>query len=118
MPNDPGKYIDDEFETMRGMAVKGPRDESLEAVLKMTFIAGMSAALNFDGEDVELGHAALYAIEAIGRKYGGRTLFPINLPIEQCGKCLGTGEICLSSTSYAPCPECSSRHADQTGKQE
>ena len=23
-----------------------------------------------------------------------------------CGKCDGTGEICFSSTSYGPCPEC------------
>jgi hypothetical protein len=29
--------------------------------------------------------------------------------MNECGKCGGTGEICFSSTSYGPCPECSGK---------
>lgn len=29
---------------------------------------------------------------------------------EECEKCGGTGEVCYSSTSYGPCPECSKGH--------
>lgn len=25
---------------------------------------------------------------------------------KDCGRCGGTGEVCYSSTSYGPCPEC------------
>jgi hypothetical protein len=75
--SDPRKYIDDEFELMRQMSIKGKRDEGLEAMLKLTFIAGMSAALGFDGTDEDLHRALRPAMKAISDKYGGRTIFPI-----------------------------------------
>lgn len=75
---DPRKYIDEEFELMRKMAIKGKRDEGLEATLKLTFIAGISSALGFDGNDEDLGAALGPAMKAISEKYGGRTIFPIN----------------------------------------
>jgi hypothetical protein len=77
--SDPRKYIDDEFETMRQLAIKGRRDEGLEATFKLIFIAGMSAALGFDGNDEELLKACKPAMQAISAKYGGRTIFPIDL---------------------------------------
>jgi hypothetical protein len=77
--SDPRKYIDDEFEQMRKMAIKGKRDEGLEATLKLTFIAGMSAALGYDGTDQDLASALNPAMKAISEKYGGRTIFPIGL---------------------------------------
>lgn len=43
--------------------------------------------------------------EFLGFVYDG-PLIKLNSP-EECGKCGGTGEICFSSTSYGPCPECS-----------
>jgi hypothetical protein len=76
---DPRRYIDEEFEQMRKMAIKGKRDEGIEATLKLTFIAGMSAALGFDGNDAELLNACKPAMQAISAKYGGRTIFPIGL---------------------------------------
>lgn len=76
--SDPRKYIDDEFERMRQMAIKGKRDEGLEVTLKLTFIAGMSAALGFDGDDEALFRALKPAMKAISAKYGGRTIFSIS----------------------------------------
>lgn len=31
---------------------------------------------------------------------------------KECGRCGGTGEVCFSSTSYGPCPECSKGRSD------
>ena len=76
--SDARSYIDDEFESMRGMAIKGTPNEGLNAVLKMVFVAGMSAALGFDGTDEDLGDAIKPALQAISAKYGNRTIFPID----------------------------------------
>jgi hypothetical protein len=75
--SDARSYIDLEFEQMRQTSIKGRRDEGLEAVMKMVFIAGMSAALGFDGNDEDLGDALKPALLAISHKYGDRTIFPI-----------------------------------------
>lgn len=36
--------------------------------------------------------------------------FPAHTCEPVCGKCGGTGEVCYSSTSYGPCPECVERN--------
>jgi hypothetical protein len=33
----------------------------------------------------------------------------LELPVAECGRCGGTGEVCYSSTSYGPCPACCTR---------
>jgi hypothetical protein len=47
--------------------------------------------------------------EFLGLYYDG-DLIKITTPGE-CGHCGGTGEVCYSSTSYGPCPECVERNA-------
>lgn len=71
-------YIDDEFDVMRGLAIHGPQlAPGMYAVLKMVFIAGMSAALAFPGDDEMLGANTKAALLAISERYGNRTIFPI-----------------------------------------
>ena len=77
-------YIDEKFDILRGLAIKGGQlSPGMYAVMKMTFIAGMSAALHYDGEDITLGIMVKKAMENISERYGGRTIFPIT-PLEDC----------------------------------
>lgn len=76
-------YIDNEFDIMRGLAIKGGQlSPGMYAVLKMVFIAGMSAALAYDGDDETLGKIVKEALQSIPKRYGGRTIFPIE-PLEE-----------------------------------
>jgi hypothetical protein len=74
---DARQYIDREFEEMRSLGVRGEVKPALTAVFKMCFIAGMSAALTFPGDDAALIAALKPAMKAISEQYGGRTIFPL-----------------------------------------
>ena len=77
---DARKYIEDEFETMSSMAIKGERNPAIYACLKMCFIAGMAAAVGFRGDRADLSEALVPALQAVQARYGGRTIFPIPDP--------------------------------------
>lgn len=70
-------YIDNEFERMAAMSIHGEIPLNLKAVLKMVFIAGMSAALAFPGDDEMLGANVKAALKSISTLYGNRTIFPL-----------------------------------------
>jgi hypothetical protein len=76
-------YIDDEFDVMRGLSIHGDRlSPGMYAVLKMIFIAGMSATLAYPGDDVTLGKMVRVAMANISKRYGDRTIFPFE-PLEE-----------------------------------
>lgn len=56
---------------MQKMAVKGRLDEGMKSIMKAVFIAGMSAALGFDGDDLALAEALKPALHAISQRHGG-----------------------------------------------
>ena len=74
----PDQYIDQEFETVLSMGIKGKQHLTAgeRAVYKMMFIAGMASALGYPGTD-ELGPALKRGTRAISEQYGGRTIFPV-----------------------------------------